>query len=148
MSKLPLNQSPNIRLKVSPSIKFYLESVPHLWQISELYAWFGALYAWSDQRTEAGREAEEAFDRSILRFGSDSFVSGMLKSACLQNRIGLSSAILMDNSRGHTPRKNGTIHQVTTKGPTRHLKNVLFPDHKHLLTTCAEDPTLWCLADK
>ena len=37
--------------------------------------------------------------------------------------------------------KNNTIHQVTTMLATS--KNVLFPGHKHLLTTSTDDLTLW-----
>ena len=36
--------------------------------------------------------------------------------------------------------KKNTIHQLTTMLSTS--KNVLFPDHNHLLTTGADDPTL------
>ena len=38
-------------------------------------------------------------------------------------------------------RKKATIHQVTTMLATS--KNVLFPGHYHLLTTGADDPSLW-----
>ena len=37
--------------------------------------------------------------------------------------------------------KKGIIHQVTTMLATS--KNVLFPGHNHLLTTSADDLTLW-----
>ena len=39
----------------------------------------------------------------------------------------------------HSTKKN-PIHQLTTMLATS--KNVLFPGHKHLLTTSADDPTL------
>ena len=37
-------------------------------------------------------------------------------------------------------RKINTIHQLTTLLSTS--KNVQFPGHNHLLTTCADDPSL------
>ena len=37
--------------------------------------------------------------------------------------------------------KKATIHQVTAMLATS--KNVLFPGHNHLLTTSADEPTLW-----
>ena len=40
-----------------------------------------------------------------------------------------------------TAKKNPTIHQVTTMLATS--KNILFPGHKHLLTTGTDDLTLW-----
>ena len=39
--------------------------------------------------------------------------------------------------------QKATIHQVTTKLATS--KNVLFPRHNHLLTTGADDPSLFCI---
>ena len=36
--------------------------------------------------------------------------------------------------------QKATIHQVTTMLASS--KNVLYPDHKHLLTTGADDPSL------
>ena len=38
-------------------------------------------------------------------------------------------------------RKKATIHQLTTMLSTS--KSVRFPGHNHLLTTGADDPTLW-----
>ena len=38
-------------------------------------------------------------------------------------------------------RKKATIHQLTTMLSI--AKNVLFRGHNHLLTTCADGPTLW-----
>ena len=43
----------------------------------------------------------------------------------------------------HVSTQKATIHQVTTMLATS--KNVLFPGHNHLLTTGADDPTLWLL---
>ena len=43
-------------------------------------------------------------------------------------------------------RKKVTVHQVTTMLATS--KNVLFLGHSHLLTTGADDPTLWVLLDR
>ena len=37
--------------------------------------------------------------------------------------------------------QKATIHQVTTMLATS--KNVLFPGHNYMLTTGADDPTLW-----
>ena len=39
--------------------------------------------------------------------------------------------------------KKATIHQLTTMLATS--KNVLFPGHNHLLSTRADDPSLWLL---
>ena len=44
-------------------------------------------------------------------------------------------------SRDVSLRKKATIHQVTTM--LDNSKNVLFPGHNHLLTTCTDEPTLW-----
>ena len=41
----------------------------------------------------------------------------------------------------HTQHKKATIHQLTIMLSTS--KNVLFPGHNHLLTTGADNPTLW-----
>ena len=42
--------------------------------------------------------------------------------------------------------QNATIHQVTTMLATS--INVQFPDHNHLLTTGADDPTLKLLPEQ
>ena len=49
-------------------------------------------------------------------------------------------------NKGYTQHKKATIHQVTTMLATS--ENLLFPDHDHLLTTSADDPTVWLLPER
>ena len=46
-----------------------------------------------------------------------------------------------NTKQGSTLRKKATIHQLTTMLFTS--KNLLFPGYNHMLTTGADDPSLW-----
>ena len=77
------------------------------------------------------------------------FIKICIRYVLINTSIQIVLFLVNHRDRKHTQKrslgKQATIHQVTTMLAT--CKNVLFPGHNHLLTTCSDDLILWLSPD-